>query len=834
MGNMGKYGFPIYTLDDEVKPYNGEELKAGFYEIGRDVDLIVDEHSVKLKLPKYAKIHTNFVHYLLEHKYIKKYEIISQYVSSYYLPCDYFKDVIEEVIKTMTTQGKNPNALWKDIINLWIGGTYKHETETQKNMMTESIIDVIKYMEEHNGDCDRVVFDLIDNEKEDSKPYYLIRHNTLKPKLEGNFPIFLYVISGSWISIMQLYDKIKAFRTKKYPNETHLGIIKIKSDSISVAEGELLDKKEYTNNIGGYKKEKYKYVNSKTNTLTYERGITESKISDTKMDDSLNIDDYTNDLQKKITKIIKDGLSCCLYGRAGTGKTYTLNEINKIIIKYQISKIMTKNKKTCMFASLTNCAVNNMKNNIKDANAEPETLSKFLYNENIKKIGEERALNELVDKYNYMVIDEFSMITSDIYAKLWKLRCKGMNLILLGDSNQCAPPEKNNIIRFKTQSFSSLVDETYIELTKIIRYDSGLAAVLSILLKDGIVENKFGSDLQAFNICYTNKMRHYINKTHVENRKDEKKSLKLKKTLGEGENKYSFTIHPGTFIIAKQTNKGLNYMNNQLFKVTSWDNKEIKCCDVCDKKKYNLPIDVVQKHFVLAYAITTHSAQGLTLDFNYCIHEMDKMDKNLIYTALSRAKKMNQINIINYSDKVFKNHTNKIIQTELKDGMANGLDFIDAVVYALIDKDDKIFYIGSTCNQKQRLEAHKETYGKRLKKMEIIKKVKNIQHISELEEEERKIMYFYALEGCKLENKEFMTTQFAEYKKALDESNIKPYEFEEIKAVDFKYSNDTKNKVIVYSYKAADGKFKKKKFSYGKTGLNGAVNKLREWINITQ
>jgi ATP-dependent exoDNAse (exonuclease V) alpha subunit len=45
-----------------------------------------------------------------------------------------------------------------------------------------------------------------------------------------------------------------------------------------------------------------------------------------------------------------------------------------------------------------------------------------------------------------------------------------------------------------------------------------------------------------------------------------------------------------------------------------------------------------QKFFLVAYATTTHSAQGMSIGEPYTIHEWDRMDQRLKYVALSRSR----------------------------------------------------------------------------------------------------------------------------------------------------------------------------------------------------
>jgi ATP-dependent exoDNAse (exonuclease V) alpha subunit len=60
----------------------------------------------------------------------------------------------------------------------------------------------------------------------------------------------------------------------------------------------------------------------------------------------------------------------------------------------------------------------------------------------------------------------------------------------------------------------------------------------------------------------------------------------------------------------------------------------------------NIEFNNFQKFFLPSYACTTHSAQGLTINGPYTIHEFQRMDQKLRYVALSRSKKYDYINIM--------------------------------------------------------------------------------------------------------------------------------------------------------------------------------------------
>ena len=92
----------------------------------------------------------------------------------------------------------------------------------------------------------------------------------------------------------------------------------------------------------------------------------------------------------------------------------------------------------------------------------------------------------------------------------------------------------------------------------------------------------------------------------------------------------------------------MNIFNNQRFTIIKIDKE--KQLITLKYKDNNDTIDIefnhFQKFFIPGYGITTHCAQGLTINEPYTVHEFQKMDKKLRYVALSRSKKYEYINIM--------------------------------------------------------------------------------------------------------------------------------------------------------------------------------------------
>ena len=74
--------------------------------------------------------------------------------------------------------------------------------------------------------------------------------------------------------------------------------------------------------------------------------------------------------------------------------------------------------------------------------------------------------------------------------------------------------------------------------------------------------------------------------------------------------------------------------------------------DEHDKKIQKLSLDMLRKHFIFNYCFTCHSVQGSSIeggitifDYNHCL-----VDKNWIWTAITRATDLNNVSFYKYDD----------------------------------------------------------------------------------------------------------------------------------------------------------------------------------------
>jgi hypothetical protein len=170
--------------------------------------------------------------------------------------------------------------------------------------------------------------------------------------------------------------------------------------------------------------------------------------------------------------------------------------------------------------------------------------------------------------------------------------------------------------------------------------------------------NKSHGGFYYTNICYTNRKRIEINEIMMkkfiekENKilKDQKKKqlvpLIIKKKEKDEYGQDLMLVH-NMPIIAKCGNDKFDIMNNKTFKIIKIDSNDIHIID--DAKVRDSPIAIpISKFndlFNIAFCVTTHKSQGMSISSDYCIHEWELFDNRLKYVALSRSTEKKYIYI---------------------------------------------------------------------------------------------------------------------------------------------------------------------------------------------
>ena len=163
----------------------------------------------------------------------------------------------------------------------------------------------------------------------------------------------------------------------------------------------------------------------------------------------------------------------------------------------------------------------------------------------------------------------------------------------------------------------------------------------------------FNNEMAMRHLSFTNKKRIQINELMMQKevtRKKGKKALPLKK-LYYDKNSQDVRLLSGTPIISRINKKELDLYNNETFiiKEIQYSKENIVVVDDEDPTRtLDVPFNLFQRLFYVAYCITIHKSQGTTFDFPYTIHEWrhKRFDFRLKYVALSRTTNLENINVM--------------------------------------------------------------------------------------------------------------------------------------------------------------------------------------------
>jgi ATP-dependent exoDNAse (exonuclease V) alpha subunit len=128
------------------------------------------------------------------------------------------------------------------------------------------------------------------------------------------------------------------------------------------------------------------------------------------------------------------------------------------------------------------------------------------------------------------------------------------------------------------------------------------------------------------------------------NNKYYRKGLKLD-ALKYDKRTQDVILNKGVPIISKINSEDMNLVNNQHFVIEKIGPLQITIQDDSGNER-DIYINDFQKYFLVAYATTIHSAQGLSISENYTIHEWDRLDQRLLYVSLSRSRELDYIHVM--------------------------------------------------------------------------------------------------------------------------------------------------------------------------------------------
>ena len=305
----------------------------------------------------------------------------------------------------------------------------------------------------------------------------------------------------------------------------------------------------------------------------------------------------------------------------GVGKSHLI----KNIISANVFKTIT-----CAF---TNMAAENINGT---------TINKLLGMDISNKISK-KQLAKIGNAYDLIVVDEISMVPSSHWTVLYEIyKSTNCKFLFVGDWKQI-PPIENFVDSFYCYHPLVMKMSGYAFCELLYNANSRCDKKLhDVVIQDAIDLTQFPSNTNYnINISYTNKTRKEVNKKCMErNRGTTFTDIAVKPD--DDEDCQNVSVFVGCPVIYRVSNNDMGIIKNKRTSITTITSDTIITAD-----NQTIKIAEFHKYFNVGYCFTVHKFQGQTIDQPFTIWDtkMKMMDYRLIYTALTRSRKYDFINI---------------------------------------------------------------------------------------------------------------------------------------------------------------------------------------------
>lgn len=383
--------------------------------------------------------------------------------------------------------------------------------------------------------------------------------------------------------------------------------------------------------------------------------------------------------QQQALKILKSGVNVFLTGSAGTGKTFLLNQFISYLKKSKI--------RTGVTASTGIAATHLEGRTIHSWSG--IGIKKEMDEKSLKHIVKEKNLNKRIKETKILIIDEISMLDADRLNLVDRV-CKkvkdpflpfgGLQIIMCGDFFQLPPVSQNQKLRFAYES--SIWQNSNIKVCYLSKQFRQNDPIFTDILNK-IRENKAGLEElnllktrlhQSINLSvkptqlYTHNVKvDAINDSELSRISEEEMTYYM---IGQGsKNLVDFLkknclapeelkLKIGAIVMFVKNNFEAGYVNGTLGKVIDYNDNKYPIIEITSgrhivaspttwnmEENNDVVASVRQIPLRLAWAITVHKSQGMSLD----AAEID-LSKSFVYgmgyVALSRIRRLDNIKLM--------------------------------------------------------------------------------------------------------------------------------------------------------------------------------------------
>lgn len=316
-----------------------------------------------------------------------------------------------------------------------------------------------------------------------------------------------------------------------------------------------------------------------------------------------------------------------LVGRAGTGKSFTITNL---------LKVLKPNPSSTFILTYTGKAASRLRELFYSNGVtgyKPQTIHKAC-SSNFKSEFLRNEKNTL--DCQYLIIDEVSMIPKEILAKLLLAVPTNVKILFAGDDAQLPPVNDVSII----PELKENPNVKTVELTKVFRSaDKVLKAAYHVLAKEMINFDTFQENsLNDIVLNLVNSGYQILTNTKKMTKEINMIVQKKKSEITRCFNDFRYNEGDRVMIVANSTPREVS--NGDTGIIVSYDEKGVTVQLDCENRQVFYKYEDTEE-IVPAYAFTVHKSQGSEYEKVAIILEdqLQLNTNNLLYTAITRAKK---------------------------------------------------------------------------------------------------------------------------------------------------------------------------------------------------
>ena len=482
------YDYPwlVFTCGDDIQPYDGKLNQWCMYYVEA-----FEDTKIGLKLTSQMMSY-EMVSFLTNFKMLPHSKIVFQRKARYFLKADIFQAFVAQCEDLEKTLGYA--RLAKTLVNRLIGTWNQKFSLKQFGYCTPDKQEACALVCDGAAKGDDVTFHDFGNGS-----IYFVKRTEKEPLKERHSALWTQVVCSATTRVLKRALDIRAMGGR---------LLGIKTDAIYFTGVQISD---VIADSRVWKEEK----NSEIPLRTW--NPTRDKISETwKMKEWKHLDDQ---------QFIRHTEGALLTGVGGSGKTHTVlefikqkrredNNVNFLVCTVMYASLDVLRKRlTARRMYVTNDKRKIVPLHLQDPTQEYRSPIKYpaikqgkidmrtihsliATYEHYKKSGKTDDFRTAMT-YDYLMIDEFSVLDLEMFLKLWEIKqLVGFKIILSGDPNQCPPVIKNELYyeMHKTELCHSLVDGFWIHKKynpRFGRYDSELFEFQKELLETRRIPKTF-------------------------------------------------------------------------------------------------------------------------------------------------------------------------------------------------------------------------------------------------------------------------------------------------------------------------------------------------------